>query len=126
MTHKLPTYNLPYNLWRGGSSLADPPDATGLCELVVKPSFRQANSTATVNQSCVLRCMYVPKLTDIRPVWSPAGSDTVEIPAGSGRTYGIIDVDDVAKGFSNEFRLGQLAAVQHITGGAATWPFPIP
>jgi hypothetical protein len=64
--------------------------------------------------------MVCPALTDIEDSLSgPSGNDKTEIPAGSGRFYEIIEVDDVAKGFNNEHRYGLLRKF-------GSWPAPIP
>ncbi len=44
----------------------------------------------------------------------------LEVPAGSGRLYEIIQVDDCAKGFSNEYRVCLVGAVWF------EWPVPTP
>jgi len=71
-----------------------------------------------------------PPGTDIRDVSCSARADLVEIPSGSGRWYLIADVDDVAKGFPNEYRSANLWKV---FGGNGTtllnfpaWLAPIP
>jgi hypothetical protein len=54
----------------------------------------------------------VPKLTNIhylRTVVPFIGSDTVEVPAGTGNWYQVTFVTDVGRGFPNEYRLALLA-----------------
>jgi hypothetical protein len=53
--------------------------------------------------------LLLPAGTDIRGPASSTGADSVEVPSGSGRWYGVFFVDDIAKGFSNEHRLALLA-----------------
>lgn len=62
---------------------------------------------------------FFPKGTDLRDKYCGAGVYYLEIPGGSGRYYEVIIVDDVAKGFANEYRVVYLSK----TG---TWPTPIP
>ena len=54
----------------------------------------------------------LPALTDIRP------ADQIECPAGSGRLYSVRWVDDVHKGFVNEYRVAILEQIFQ--------PFPLP
>lgn len=60
-----------------------------------------------------------PKLTDIHGQRPGFGPDNVEVPAGSGRYYRVMFVDDWAKGFPNEYRIALILAY-------ADWPSPIP
>jgi len=78
--------------------------------------------------------LLVPAGTDIREVAQLAGGgppyDIVEVPSGSGRWYVVNSVDDVAKGFPNEYRLAFLAKLSSNSGLANTtglfWPIPMP
>lgn len=46
-----------------------------------------------------------PPLTDVRDTGvNPGFPDIIECPSGSGRWYIVAAVDDVAKGFANEYR----------------------
>ncbi len=60
-----------------------------------------------------------PALTDVRDYGSSSGGDGIEVPAGSGRYYSVGYVDDVAKGFPNEYRMAFVAK-------RILWPTPIP
>jgi hypothetical protein len=65
--------------------------------------------------------LLLPPGTDIRSgVLGTA--DDVEVPAGSGRFYEVEFVDDVGKGFANEYRVALL--IQTTAWGA--WPLPYP
>lgn len=48
--------------------------------------------------------LLIPAHTDIR--WDPAtgAGDVVEVPAGTGRYYTVVFVDDLGKDFANEHR----------------------
>jgi hypothetical protein len=77
--------------------------------------------------------LLVPALTDIRDLscGTTGGPDFIQVPAGSGRWYFANGVDDVAKGFANEYRLVTLAKIwEGADGGGsyvgANWPVPIP
>jgi hypothetical protein len=75
--------------------------------------------------------LLLPALTDIRDLHQGgAQNDLVEVPAGSGRWYGVVLVDDVGKGFPNEHRYAQIQKVsQPVNAGFFTglfWPVPMP
>lgn len=64
----------------------------------------------------------LPALTDIRGFEENAlnGLDQVECPAGSGRYYCVNSVDDVGKGYVNEYRCALIQAI------IQTWTPPYP
>jgi hypothetical protein len=64
--------------------------------------------------------LLMPKLTDIRGPQDTVSYDMVEVPAGSGRWYVVTTVDDVGKGFVNEYRIAVLLAL------AGSWTAPYP
>jgi len=66
--------------------------------------------------------LLVPPGTDVRGPVCTTGPDYVEVPAGTGRFYQVIGVDDLGKGFANEHRGVLLLA----TRDNGTWPNPIP
>lgn len=68
--------------------------------------------------------LLLSKQTDVRPPHAPGvRGDAVEVPAGSGRFYSVTAVDDVAKGFPNEYRL---ATMTYSPNRVGWWPFPTP
>jgi hypothetical protein len=66
----------------------------------------------------------VPSLTDIRSDLQSGNGDLVEVPAGSGRFYHCIQVDDFGKGFGNEHRWAFIVAIT--PPSAQAWPEPYP
>jgi len=64
--------------------------------------------------------LLVPKLVDVRGPQDTVSADLVEVPAGSGRWYVVVAVDDIGKGFSNEHRTASIFAL------AARWVAPYP
>lgn len=78
----------------------------------------------------VATVLLVPKLTDIRDSQCGGPADLVQFPSGSGRWYIVQNVDDVAKGFSNEFRTAVIVKVSQfldpIEFAGLFWPVPIP
>lgn len=74
--------------------------------------------------------LLVPALTDIRDNSCGTRADVVEVPADTRRWYNVSSVDDVGKGFPNEFRVATLAKGgwfgDWVTYGFTPWPAPIP
>jgi hypothetical protein len=120
--HNVPQFPLIANIWRFGNAPPNLPDVITPAQLHVGVQMRQIQGLATFSEGMITRFIYAPKGTDIRPFWRNS-NDFVELPAGSGRFYSVMDVDDVAKGFPNEFRIGLLIVTQTFS---AQWPFPIP
>jgi len=119
MAYTVPTFNLTAKLWRVDTGLVNPPDLTFLAQLRVTPRALQGQMDweqtpvpepypQTQFFSVLLCC---PKLTDIRgpgySLISPFNGDWVEV-AHTGWIYSVVQVEDVAKGFPNEYRLAQL------------------
>lgn len=118
-----PTFNLMCNIWRGTlDPLTDPPSLTIRCNLawgrrVSAPASGGTDDIGVVFTSMVLM---VPAGADIRTREKGAIlNDVVECPAGTGRYYNAVVVDDIGKGFDNEHRAAVLQP-------QANWPFPIP
>jgi hypothetical protein len=81
-------------------------------------------------EACPGPILLLPAGTDIR---TPAQADTydiVEAPAGSGRWYKVRGVDDVGKGYANEFRFAILAKIYQtwdpVEYAGCFWPIPMP
>jgi len=134
MAYSIPEFNLVADLWR----FVLPLDFDTLvhvtefdCKLRAfggSPSFVGGNlNTASGGPYGVeLLC---PAGTDIRDKTCAGGvPDAVEVPIGSGRWYYVFVVDDVAKGFSNEYRFAIIGKIQSAYGvaNAPDWPTPIP
>lgn len=129
MAFRVPSFPLFANIWRqggvGGAYMA--PDLTVACNLspgrrtlVADPDAASPLATQLVME------LLVPARTDIRATWNMTPSDLVEVPAGSLRFYVVVWVDDVGRGFPNEYRL---AAMYYSNVGNSTLiggPFPAP
>lgn len=78
-----------YNPWRNNTGGQEP--------------AQTVPATQSAFASIILR---FPAFTDVRSQWcSPTGrGDQIECPSGSGVFYIVSDVNDVAKGFPNEYR----------------------
>lgn len=121
MAYTLPTFNLTCNIYTTTGTWPATPRLSSLCNLALG---RRVESHGFVSGSLNM-ALLLPAGTDIRagPVPNPPGNDTVEVPAGSGRTYAVLAVDDIGKGFPNEHRVAILTAVSIATH---FWPTPIP
>jgi hypothetical protein len=105
-----------------------PPRLTCPCNLawgrrVAHPSIEtdQISTASTFSPNMTL---LVPALTDLRDSINAGGQDGVEVPAGSGRFYFVVYVDDIGKGFANEHRAAII--VKRGAPGTNVWPTPIP
>lgn len=99
----IPNFNLLANVWRnnGVGKTWAAPDLVSACNL--SPG-RRVNLNLGAFDGVVVELL-MPKLVDVRAAWNGVQADVVEVPAGSRRAYFVFAVDDVGKGFSNEYRL---------------------
>lgn len=109
-----PTYNLAALVWTGGSGPPGPARLLTPCALRSRIFGIVSARPAVLG---LVRILLVPPKTDLRGLFQTAANDTVEVPQGSGRFYTVADVDDVARGYANEFRIATLLPVS---------PTPIP
>lgn len=120
MAFTLPTFNLTANIWRHGNPTSNPPDVVTVANLAygerTSVPYAVTTTSTTVYGGMWLLC---PKGTDIRDDKAPAGSDTVEVPAGTGRFYDVVWVDDAGAGFDNEHRFALIIST-------SPWPVPFP
>jgi len=119
MPYITPNFNLTANVWRAGNAVGNPPD------LVTDAQLRHTGKLTTPVDARTsylepMMALLVPAGTDLRSPYQGWGPDNVEIPAGSGRYYICIGVDDVGKGFTNEHRCGYLMK------NTPLWPSPMP
>jgi hypothetical protein len=121
-THKLPNLPLLCRVWRGESDINGDPDIDDLkCQLVFLQT--EVSTAQFVDlESPVFLHLFVAKGTDLRTWINWATNDRVEVPKLSGRFYTVEMVDDVAKGFPNEFR----CAVLRQNPARGQWPAPMP
>lgn len=125
----LPTFNLSCNVWHGQTftpfaTPVGPPDVADLeCNLAFGKRVQVLQSfVPAAGQQQTIMELLLPPLSDVRsPVTDSVGgtTDAVECPAGSGRYYLVLGVDDAGKGFANEHRIAVLLAW-------GPWPSPIP
>lgn len=106
MAFTLPTFNITANIWRNanyviGVGPAGPPQVVTPANL--SPGKRVVTNAGT---STPLMELLLPPRTDVRDGVAPAAAqDWVEAPAGTGRYYSVYYVDDVGRGFANEYRI---------------------
>lgn len=122
MAFRTPAMPLTANYW---TNPPNPPPTPGgtlrtvSCQLrLMKTAMLNAVSSGFQVGCCLL---LVPKGTDIRMPGFSWNATIVEVPAGSGRFYSVQSVDDVAKGFSNEYRVAALITYNTLVG---CWPAP--
>lgn len=121
MTFTLPTFNLSFNLWRNGNSPPAAPDVTDVCNLAFgRRTASYQGVISTPNEPIV--SLLLPTGFDIQGPQCANPDTCVEVPAGTGRFYTILGVDDSGKGFANEHRVALLAW----TTSFGPWPSPIP
>jgi hypothetical protein len=76
--------------------------------------------------------LLLPAGTDVRDASQsdPIVYDIVEVPAASGRFYGVFVVDDIGKGFSNEHRCAVILKIYQsmdpVVFAGLIWPTPMP
>lgn len=127
MGYKIPTFNLFGLVWHDYYVGIMPPvvipDNVFACQLRYSgrgPYELLLQDSTTEPTWQVGTTILMPKDTDVRDHWhAGARPDLVEVPSGSGRYYFVHYVDDVAKGFANEYRIAYL-------GKTGDWPTPIP
>lgn len=80
------------------------PRLTTVCQLRIYKTAGVVNAFGFLTGMSV--AVLFPKGTDIRgQIGFQTNQDMLEVPSGSGRYYTIRTFDDVAKGFSNEYRM---------------------
>jgi hypothetical protein len=135
MAFRPPTFNLAVKIWRTATPYAGVAAVTttgnlslGKRVLSLPQQFSGGNMWPEFSE------VLLPKLTDVRGIArAGASGDLLECPAGSGRTYYVLWVEDVGKGFPNEYRVA--VCVQNTaytlsenfnTWAAPPWPLPTP
>lgn len=121
MPYTEPTYNIDVSFWRFGSGPPAAPDGTAKGNLAWgrRAAAPASGGTGSIGVVFVSPVLLLPAGTDVRDASCGLGPDRVEAPAGTGRFYDAVYVDDIGKGFANEHRAVVLVK-------AATWPAPIP
>lgn len=119
MAYAIPKMPILCNIFTFNTPTAGPPRAAGRPCQLRGVSFPTSAGHAANLQQPTSWILVLPKREDIRDGWSNFSPDIVEVPAGTGRFYRVLYVDDIARGFTNEYRVATLT--KH-----GTWPVPIP
>lgn len=129
MGYVLPTFNLLFNAKKNAGTFISPVPPVAPFRLTNQPCALvwgrrvAVGSTGGTTQQGVLTqgiSLLVGPRTDVRSPACIAGEDCLEVPAGTGRWYQVMMVDDIGRGWPNEHRSALLLAI------LATWPAPIP
>jgi hypothetical protein len=128
MPFTLPTFNLTCHIftWVNPPGPTAPPRSSPACNLQFARRLNEGQPTE-ISWGFPPGVMYLllGAGTDIRSVCCYPGvnqTDIVECPSGSGRIYLVQSVDDVGKGFTNEYRCAIVTPTQLF----GVWPSPIP
>jgi hypothetical protein len=134
MAFVVPTFNLNCNIFSGDIWPPPPVRLVSPCNLAmgrrtvlqIASQLLEGNATFGVQPLLLL-----PAGTDVRDDSCGHVQDFIECPAGSGRWYQVLGVDDSGKGFANEFRIATMCKIFDGSEGTGTfpglfWPTPIP
>ncbi len=123
MPFRVPTFPLTCRIYRASSGGPFPltGGVTSPCQLQLrKDGWVSSNGGSGIAASMLL---LLPKGTDIRPSHTTTPADAVQVPDDSGEYYVVSAVNDVAKGFPNEYRVAMLALQANKANGTV-WPMP--
>ena len=113
---KVPTFNLTVDVWVNFAGIwVYPPVVPKTYSSVAQLTLGER--TFGINALAYQAFILFPKLTDIHFNRGAFGVDIIECPAGSGRCYQVYHVDDVGKGFLNEYRQATCTMIA---------PYPVP
>jgi hypothetical protein len=131
MPFSVPNFNLTCDIFSAPWPVGAPRIAGVPCNLQFGRRLQSGIGALGFNDSGpILMSLLLPALTDIRALQCQALGDIVECPSGSGRVYLVLGVDDVGKGFPNEFRVAMMTAASEFSVGSSftglLWPTPIP
>lgn len=139
--YRLPRFNLSIGLWYATGTYPIGPDlafnanlSPGRRHTQAAPAVTGANVGNPLTPFVEFSELLCPALTDIRGVQTNGPDSWVEVPIGSGRCYLVTWVEDVAKGFANEYRLALLVQMNFAVAasliwnqpGMPVWPVPTP
>jgi hypothetical protein len=131
MAYKVPDFPLKCNIYTGPPASLVLRIQEQMCNLAVgKRVHIWGGGILDYTQGAVLELL-LPALTDVRaPVQVGNAADVIEVPAGSGRWYAVLTVDDYGKGFPNEHRYAVINQVSKFAGSGEfpnlLWPVPMP
>lgn len=118
VSFSLPVFNLVVNVWRAAAGPPAPPALTVKGNLAWGRRVFGGGTVFTLSGVPGMTLL-LPLGADVRSQAEGLGNDIVEVPAGTGRFYTVVFVDDVGRGFGNQHRAAVLEQ-------QANWPAPIP
>lgn len=132
MSFSVPTFNLTCDIYNG-PWLTKSLRLSSPCNLAlgrrVIGQF-QDYAVPQVAAASLQMQLLLPGGTDLHDAFMGLPNDVIEVPAGSGRWYGLFAFDDVGKGFANEYRIADIskiaAAVDPTRYAGCVWPTPVP
>lgn len=113
MAFTLPTLNLACHVWHNGATVppVGPPDIPNMACQLAWDAHNDHVLAFGVTVRSLMKVRFGHRV-DVRGPLSATGSDVVEVPANSGRFYVVWYVDDVARGFGNEYRQAYVMLAQ--------------
>lgn len=112
MAYTIPEMPLTCGIYTyGPDPFAVPPRLTSDCNLAWGRRVTSGTTSEPfASSSAICAYLLMPALTDVRgAVQSGGAGDFLEVPAGSGRYYFSLQVDDLGKGFANEHRFALIS-----------------
>lgn len=109
-----PSWPITCNIWFGTQLVVPPVGAPNLAAVPCQIAPGELNWSSAIGTATFIK---LPALTDvhwIRPM-PAAGYDLIEAPAGSGEWYNVNYVQDIAKGFVNEYRVAAVLQIPPYT-----------
>jgi len=124
-----PVFNIFCNIWRAVDFRAGAAPV-GMPALGMVPCNLQFGRKEGLESDRMAMWLLLEPGTDIRDPWGVANrqegqADAVEVPAGSGRFYTVVYVDDVASGFPTQYRTA-LIVKGGIFGNKTGYVDPVP
>lgn len=120
--HTVPSFPLVCKVWHLPNAPPNPRDFEARCQLIWGPGKIIGQSLGGSVPDHASRFLYLPAGTDIHCTTQALFGDIIECPASSGRFYEVVSVDDMAKGFRNEFR----CIIMYPSRTYGDWRVPIP
>jgi hypothetical protein len=121
MGFSVPNFNLDCNVWHLPSAPPAAPSLVVKANLALGRRISSYQGLYSPDNEPVMSLLLNPG-EDVRGPQCTGGGSIVEVPAGTGRFYRVIGVDDSGKGFPNEHRVALIAW----TTDFGQWPSPIP
>jgi len=132
MAYQAPVFNLEVDIYSVVLPSTKTYRLTSLCNLAMgrRQAFPVLGGGPGAGVESYTPALMLPAGTDIRCRVQGVEDDICECPRLSGRWYQVCGVDDVGKGFANEYRFAFLRQIGAYSGwvalGIPWWPVPMP